>query len=104
MIYHEGFQLAADGQRWWYQYSDGSYACNGWYWLREATDGTCGWYLFDAEGYMLTGYQVDAAGEPFLLCPARGSDEGKCMITDARGVLRIAEEYDFDQHRYKFEW
>ena len=22
---------------------------NGWYWLREATDGTCGWYLFDAE-------------------------------------------------------
>lgn len=104
VTYHEGFQPAADGQRWWYQYSDGSYACNGWYWLREATDGTCGWYLFDAEGYMLTGYQVDPAGETFMLCPVKGSDEGKCMITDARGVLRIAEEYDFDRRRYKFEW
>lgn len=104
VTYREGFRPAADGLRWWYQYFDGSYACNGWYWLREAIDGTCGWYLFDAEGYMLTGYQVDPAEEPFLLCPVKGSDEGKCMITDARGVLRIAEEYDFDRRRYKFEW
>ncbi len=104
VIYHEGFQPAADGQRWWYQYSDGSYACNGWYWLQEATSGTWGWYLFDAEGYMLTGYQVDHAGEAFLLCPVKGSDEGKCMITDARGALRVVEKYDFDRHRYKFEW
>ena len=57
--------------------TDGSYAANGWYWLREATDGTCGWYLFDSEGYMLTGYQVDPAGEAFLLCPVKGSDEGQ---------------------------
>ena len=70
----------------------------------RATDGTHGWYLFDPEGYMMTGYQKDAAGEAFFLCPDKGSDEGKCMITDARGVLRIAEEYDFDKHRYKFNW
>lgn len=101
VTYHEGFQPTADGQRWWYQYSDGSYACNGWYWLREATDGTCGWYLFDREGNMLTGYQLDPAGEAFLLCPDKGSNEGKCMITDARGVLRIVEEYDFDKRQYK---
>lgn len=104
VAYAQGFQLAADGQRWWYQYSDGSYARNGWYWLREATDGTCGWYLFDAEGYMLTGCQTDPAGEAFLLCPVKGRDEGKCMITDARGALRIAQEYDFDRRRYRFEW
>ena len=104
MTYTQGFQPAADGRRWWYQFADGSYAANGWYWLREATDGTCGWYLFDSEGYMLTGYQVDPAGEAFLLCPVKGSDEGKCMITDARGVLRIAEEYDMANRRYVFNW
>ena len=67
--YTQGFQLAADGQRWWCQFADGSYAAIGWYWLRKAADGTCGWYLFDAEGCMLTGYQTDAAGDVFLLCP-----------------------------------
>ena len=102
--YTQGFQQAADGKRWWYQFADGSYEANGWYWLREATDGTCGWYMFDSEGYMLTGYQTDSAGEAFLLCPVKGSDEGKCMITDARGVLRIAEEYDMVNRRYVFEW
>ena len=104
LTYTQGFQPAADGKRWWYQFADSSYAANGWYWLREATDGTCGWYLFDSEGYMLTGYQTDSAGEAFLLCPVKGSDEGKCMITDARGVLRIAEEYDMVNRRYVFEW
>lgn len=102
--YQQGFRLAADGNRWWYQFADGSYAAGGWYWLLEATDGTHGWYLFDPEGYMLTGYQRDATGEAFFLCPDKGSNEGKCMITDARGVLRIAEEYDFDKRRYKFNW
>ena len=104
VTYTEGFQRAADGRRWWYQYSDGTYASNGWYWLTERTGGTSGWYLFDAEGYMLTGYQVDPAGEAFLLCPVIGSNEGKCMITDARGALRIAEEYDMVNRRYVFEW
>ena len=53
---------------------------------------------------MLTGYQVDPAGEAFLLCPVIGSNEGKCMITDARGMLRIAEEYNVVNHRYMFNW
>lgn len=98
--YSEGFKRAADGIRWWYRYSDGSYCKNGWYWLTEATGGTSGWYLFDAEGYMLTGYQVDPAGEAFFLCPEPGIHEGQCMITDARGVLQIADHYDFENHRY----
>lgn len=102
--YTQGFQPAADGNRWWYQYVDGTYAKNGWYWLQEATGGTHGWYLFDAEGYMLTGCQVDPAGEAFFLCPVKGGNEGKCMITDVRGVLRIAQEYDMEKRRYVFEW
>jgi len=53
---------------------------------------------------MLTGYQVDPAGEAFLLCPVIGSNEGKCMITDARGALQIADEYDMIKRRYMFEW
>lgn len=104
VTYTQGFQPAADGQRWWYQFADGSYAANGWYWLQEMERRTWGWYLFDSEGYMLTGYQADPSGEAFLLCPVKGSNEGKCMITDARGALRIAEKYDMVHHRYVFNW
>ena len=53
---------------------------------------------------MLTGYQKDQAGEAFLLCPEKGIHEGQCMITDARGALRIAGEYDMERRRYEFEW
>ena len=70
------------------------------YWLTERTGGTSGWYLFDAEGYMLTGYQVDSAGDAFLLCPEPGIREGQCMVTDGRGALQIVGQYDFDQHQY----
>ena len=99
-IYTEGFKRAADGVRWWYQYADGSYAANGWYWLKEVTGGTSGWYLFDPEGYMLTGYQQDPAGEWFFLCPDSGIHEVQCMVTDERGVLYIANQYDFLNHKY----
>lgn len=98
--YQEGFLSAADDNRWWYQYKDGSYAHSGWYWLTEATTGTSGWYLFDAAGYMLTGYQTDLAGERFFLCPDKGVNEGKCMVTDRRGVLMIVGKYDFKNHTY----
>ena len=98
--YPQGFIQAADGVRWWYQFKDGSYARNGWYWLTEATGGTSGWYLFDDAGYMLTGYQTDPAGERFFLCPDKGIHEGQCMVTDERGVLRIVGEYDFEEHKY----
>lgn len=98
--YPQGFIQAADGVRWWYQFKDGSYARNGWYWLTEVTGGTSGWYLFDDAGYMLTGYQTDPAGERFFLCPDKGTHEGQCMVTDERGVLRIVGEYDFEEHKY----
>lgn len=98
--HREGFIAASDGKRWWYQYKDGTYAKNGWYWLTEATSGTSGWYLFNEDGYMLTGYQKDQAGEVFFLCPDVGVNEGKCMITNGRGVLTVSEKYDFNNHIY----
>ena len=96
---HEGFLPAADGQRWWYQYKDGSYAHGGWYWLMEVTTGTSAWYLFDAAGYMLTGYQTAPDGRKYFLCPDKGTEEGKCMVTDDQGALQLAE-YDEIARRY----
>lgn len=94
----EGFQLAADRKRWWYQYKDGSYA-TGWAYLTEKTENTSGWYLFDKDGYMLTGYQVTTDGKSYFLCPEPGIHQGKCMVTDNQGVLMIAE-YDAIANRY----
>ena len=85
-----------------YQYADGTWAANGWYWLTEATGGTSGWYLFDAEGYMLTGYQRDPAGDSFLLCPEPGIHEGQCMVTDKRGACKIVGKYDFTAREYVY--
>ncbi len=88
----EGFRLAADGKRWWYQYRDGTYP-TGWAYLTEKTGGTSGWYLFDTNGYMLTGYQTAPDGKKYFLCPETGIHEGQCMVTNDQGELRIAK-YD----------
>lgn len=101
-VYVEGFIQAADGKRWWYQYADGSYARNGWYWLTEVKGGTSGWYLFDEEGYMLTGFHRDPAGDPFILCPEPGIHEGQCMVTDKRGACKIVGKYDFTAREYVY--
>ncbi len=96
--YDEGFLRAADGKRWWYQFADGSYAKDGWNWLTEKTNGTSSWYLFDSQGYMLTGYQtVDK--RKYFLCPDSGVNEGKCMVTNDQGELIIAS-YDQKNKRY----
>lgn len=92
----EGWKMAQDGIRWWYQYSDGSYAKDGWFWMERNS----AWYLFDRDGYMLTGLQKDSEGQYFFLWPEHDSNEGKCMVTDDRGALKIVSKYDFDRHRY----
>lgn len=46
-----GGEWVEDGGRWWYKHADGSYTSDGW----EGIDGR--WYLFDADGWMLTGWQ-----------------------------------------------
>ncbi len=59
--------------------------------LTEKTGGTSGWYLFDKEGYMLTGYQAALDGRKYFLCPEQGIHEGQCMVTNDQGQLIIAE-------------
>lgn len=95
----EGFILAEDKIRWWYQFNDGTYAANGWYWLTEKTGGTSGWYLFDKDGYMLTGYQTAPDGRKYFLCPESNIYMGQCMVTDDQGELKIAG-YDKQMMRY----
>ena len=97
--YEEGFLQAADGKRWWYQFKDGSYARGGWHYLTEKTGGTSGWYLFDDAGYMLTGYQTAPDGKGYYLCQRPGIHEGKCMVTDQKGALQVAE-WDADKGCY----
>lgn len=96
----EGWQQAADGKRWWYRRADGTYPAGGWAYLREVTGGTSGWYLFDDEGYMLTGAQVAPDGKLYYLCDTPGIHEGQCMVTDEKGALMIAE-WDEGAGRYK---
>lgn len=96
--YHEGFMRAADGKRWWYQYKNGSYPTD-WAYLTEKTGGTSGWYLFDKNGYMLTGYQTDKEERKFFLCPESGIHEGKCMVTNDQGQLIIAD-YNMETRKY----
>ena len=98
-VYYQGFLQAADGKRWWYQFSDGTYARNGWHWLTEQTGGTSGWYLFDDAGYMLTGYQTAPDRKKYFLCPKAGIHEGQCMVTIDQGELTIAK-YDMVAKRY----
>lgn len=48
--YVEGWIRAADGVRWWYQRANGSYPSNKWCIINKH------YYLFDNNGYMLTGW------------------------------------------------
>lgn len=92
----EGWIRASDGVRWQYRHSDSTFLKGGWLWVENNK----AWYLFDKDGYMLTGLQSDTSGQKFFLWPGRDADEGKCMVTDSRGVLMIVPEYDFEGHRY----
>lgn len=54
--------------RWWYDYEDGTYARNGWFWLDGNQDGIAECYYFDEEGWMAAGqttpdgYEVNEDG------------------------------------------
>lgn len=61
---HEGW--VQKGNRWWYRHADGSYTKSGW----ERIDGK--WYLFDADGWMLTGWQ-QVGGKWYYLDPNTGA-------------------------------
>ena len=91
--YVEGWQRAADGVRWWYQYADGSWAANKWLTINHH------WYLFDANGYMVTGWHkwngvtvdpADGSGDWYFLDNTPdGPLEGACWHTTDYGAQQI---------------
>lgn len=87
---------AADGIRWWFRYKDGTFAKGGWVWMNK----NLAWYLFDKEGYMLIGLQDDGTGQKYFLWTGKDENEGKCMVTDSRGALKIVSQYDFKEKKY----
>lgn len=54
--------------KWWYDFENGTYAMNGWYWIDGNSDGIEECYYLDADGWMLSntttpdGYVVDSSG------------------------------------------
>lgn len=91
--YAEGWQKAADGKRWWWQRSDGTYAANEWLLVNNH------WYLFDAAGYMVTGWHrwngttcdpADGSGDWYFLDNTEGGSlEGACWHSRDNGAQEI---------------
>lgn len=98
----EGFIPAGGGGFWSYMLKDKTLAKADWFWLTERTTGTSAWYLFDDKGIMLTGYQSAPDGRKFFLCPDKGVNEGKCMVTNDQGELEIAQ-YDWKTRQYHYK-
>lgn len=72
-----------DSGRWKYRNDDGSYMI-GWHIIGGR------WYHFDSAGWMQTGH-ITVGSEEFWLCDQPGHDEGACMVTNARGALKVWE-------------
>ena len=66
------------GAKWKYVFSDGSYKKNGWLILEDGS------YLFDEDGWMLTGFQTTENGNSFYLDPKTG----RCL-TDCEKTIKI---------------
>lgn len=82
-----GWRRAADGKRWWYENADRTWISNGW----AALDSSTGkhWYYFDADGYMLTGWQ-NINGDWYYLDDTAGSpNEGTCWKSDDSGKQNV---------------
>ena len=86
VTYTEGFKKSSDG-RWWYQYSDGTYATNKWVLYNNH------YYLFDSEGYLLTGWQKWNDQWFFLDNTSGGDYEGACWHESSKkdGSLELWE-------------
>ena len=81
----EGWRKAADGVRWWYEYADRTWA-TGWKDL-ECSTGKHRYY-FDANGYMLTGWQL-IEGKWYFFETTRNANEGALYRTDDNGAQDV---------------
>ena len=74
------------GAKWKYVFSDGSYKKNGWLSLSDGS------YLFDKDGWMLTGFQTTENGNSFYLDPKSGrclTDCEKTIVIDDGGRITL---------------
>ena len=74
------------GAKWKYVFSDGSYKKNGWLSLSDGS------YLFDKDGWMLTGFQTTENGNSFYLDPKSGRclmDCEKTIVIDDGGRITL---------------
>lgn len=76
----EGWQQDQAG--WWYRYSDGSYAVNGW--AELSYNGASQWYHFNLQGYVDGGWLVDG-GHTYYLSPLHDGTYGM-MVTGWREI------------------
>ena len=67
-----GGKWMKSGERWWWQYPDGSWPASEW----KQIDGK--WYHFDAKGWMQTGWVQDG-GKWYWLDPTNGKTKGQML-------------------------
>ena len=72
MLMDGEWKKAADGVRWWYRNSDGTWPTG---WAQLPWNGRIDWYYFDAEGYMVTGW-VTYGGQKYYLHPVSDGTQG----------------------------
>lgn len=66
-----------DEKGWWYQFTNGGYAANGWYSLEYG--GKTDWYYFGLDGYMRTGWLTDVYGRRYYLQEKADGTRGKML-------------------------
>lgn len=81
-----GEWIQADDGRWWYMYSDGTCAKNGWEYINGE------WYYFDNNGWMLTGWQSIGGSWYYLgsdgrMCTGWQSIDGSWYYFNTSGVM-----------------
>lgn len=71
--------------KWWFRQGDGNSPKSDWYLAYSAYDKLYHWFLFDADGWMLTGRQ-EFKGKIYFLEDS-GPLLGACMVSDEKGAL-----------------
>ena len=80
-----GWNYDKSEEKWWFHFGEGAYPKGDWYKAYCASDKKYHWFLFDKNGWMLTGYQ-EFKGKAYYL-KETGELMGACMISDSQGVL-----------------
>lgn len=76
--------------KWWYRQGDNSFPKSDWFSAYCASDKKYHWFLFDKDGWMLTGRQ-EFKGKKYLL-EDEGPLIGACMVSDEKGALDYLED------------